>query len=688
FPVYDANGTVKNYREGSKNDGNVSYIDFTTQVNSPDADIEFWFKSRPTIYGHNEKGETEEIKNARYAITVDGETYIYSSDGTAKTLNSSNVETAVSGVRKTSVYTYGNPENTTDENGYNSNFLFSVKKGDTVNLNIKIWLEGGFSTDITASDINLSLVSSWAYTRTLTVVDRTTGAGAASWIKNNNAKLYLVLPDVLNELSTNVGNWSNYTDAFYPMTLASGSSDTYKVTDVPLVYNNVKMMIFRCTDRGWNQSSSSSGGDSAKQRGDDYKVYCWNWWSSYLPNTYRDETYTIYGSSYDDVATGQFGGEQTNKGYGTWGEVLEIKVNPRYDGMNFASTTNVGNYNFFLRDFTDYDTSGEIYTYTMYWDSGAGLWKAYAPKSSTLIHFYYYNDSCKRWWGYNSWGGANPQMRPEDSTTYYLTGIANGSGNSDGYGYWDGANNVYLIASGTMKGQATKRCNMYTSSTGSIKQMSKTGETYGANSYNVYVSDSSQKAGDYKNLKFDNGSYGYGNESAELTMYPGCYYDWEEDKWRGSLSGTQRSSAESSGGGSGGGSSGGSSGDITGSGDGSTITNKMDGPGVYLYGKLDGVNTDQICKMTELSSGRFQAKLNLTEGDRYKYYFMIREASSSSTWNEYGGSLNYKELSQNMGTEEYNLSSSNSQPLYLYVKNAGTYIFTYTTNDHKIAITK
>ncbi len=91
------------YREGNKDDENVNYISFTTKVESPDADVDFWFRSLPVI----KKSNTEDsIDKARYAITVDGKSHVYSNAGNdVHTCNSNlNGTQLVSGTRKTAIY--------------------------------------------------------------------------------------------------------------------------------------------------------------------------------------------------------------------------------------------------------------------------------------------------------------------------------------------------------------------------------------------------------------------------------------------------------------------------------------------------------------------------------------------------------------------------------------------------------
>ena len=212
------------YREGNKDDENVNYISFTVKVSSPDATTDFWFRNEPSICI---KDTNTKIANARYAIIVDGQAHVYSSTGTANTCT----------------YTYNHADNTTSDRGKNSNTLFSIKKGDTVNMTVKIWLESGFSSSITASDINLQLVSSWAYTRKLWIEDKTTNGGGGSWLDDGGAKLYVTFPEILKEMDSTISNWPNLaiTDngPFYEM---QTSNNKYYV-EVPLVYNLEKMIL-------------------------------------------------------------------------------------------------------------------------------------------------------------------------------------------------------------------------------------------------------------------------------------------------------------------------------------------------------------------------------------------------------------------------------------------------------------
>ena len=456
---FPKNSSSNSFREGNKDDENVNYISYTMQVSSPDANVDFWFRNEPSVAT---KGSTNKLtSHARYAITVDGQSHVYSATGTATTCNAGlNGTKAVEGVRKTSTYTYNHADNTTDSRGKNSNTLFSIKKGDTVNLNVKIWLEPGFDTNNTAVDVNFQLVSSWAYNRTVKIVDKTTDPNGTSWIGNHNANLYLTLPSTLkDEYPSSVAEWINSEDAFFELTKVTGTTDTYSV-QIPLVYNNEEMVLYRCTDRGWNvQNTSQSGADKAEKRSDD-NVYCWNWWKTILPNTYKSETYTLYGCSMDKTAHDNFNTDITNKGYGTWGAVEKIEVFSEYGGTDWASLdTNNGDAHLFIRDYSDSATSGEVYTYILYRanNNGSTPWQAYIPASSALIQFVYKWGNASGTWGYYSWGGANPQRRPLKSTGLYSENstqynIARNNGGDKGWGYWKNAEDVYFIKQGSLLG--------------------------------------------------------------------------------------------------------------------------------------------------------------------------------------------------------------------------------------------
>ncbi len=698
------------YREGNKDDENVNYISFTTQVSSPNANVDFWFKNQPKIYKH---GTNTAISQARYAISVDGQSHVYSSSGSAATcsVDSSGTPTgtkSVSGVRETSVYTYGNDDNKTDSLGKNSNVLFSIKKGDTVNVTIKIWIENSsnFDTTITASDINMELVSSWAYPRKITIYDKTTDPSGASWIGHNSATLYLTFPEFLKDRDSDPTTWlskkTSNTDAnvdypIYELTRQGTAGSYYYEVDVPDVYNNEEMILYRCTDKGWDQEETEdSDADKAVIRGPKkdgefvYSVYCWNWWRTYSPNTYEDAEYTLYGSSLDKSANDAgFINESavTNKGYGTWGGVDKIEVYPYT-----VSGTCTNNYSYktdtnwaskddgkvYISDYSDSDTSKEIYYFGMYGtnytenNSTKTKWEAYVPKSSALLKFTYLNNS-NQWqgqWGYNTWTnkGTCPQQRPlkttglyaSNSTKYYLTANDSDTTHKDqGRGFWENANCCYLIKAGWLANSGDPFARMWwigiNGNNNNLSQnanhpgqtMTSIGLNYVDSSYTSPVF----KTGDInpKGFKDLNFIYNYNNSAGDssnnLVVFAGCFYlpggTKDSGTWLGSLTDTGRSAAGSE----------------TASGDDSGFTVQLNGNTYTVY--------------TNSSESEFKVRLPLTAGNNW------------TTFQK--NSLNY---GLNASGQEYSVPKSSGLNIYLVkgisnnislkASSAGNYIVTFT----------
>ncbi len=687
------------YREGNKDDENVNYISLTAKVSSPDANVSFWFENVPKIKDHT---TNQVISKARYAITVDGRSHVYSDDGKANTINSSGqVINIDSTTRKTSDFTIrsaDNIETNTESTNYktvnnveknaNANTLFSIAKGKTVNLNIKIWLESGVGASIKASDISMSLVSSWKYSRTITITDKTTAKDNSSWIGNNSATVFLTLPSVLKELNSSVGEWSNLVNApFYRLTR---SGDSYTVSGVPFIYNNEEMILYRCTDLGWNQrNTTDTNADDGVQRSG-YQVYCWNWWQTNLPNSFCNEKYTLYGSSLDKTAKTYFPDiTETNKGYGTWGDVVEITFDGKTKSVGLDNGSLVygkgsdlaSNYGtMFVVDFSDFFTIGEKYIYVMY--ATNNVWKTYIPVSSSLIQFYgNWDPTHYVYWGYHSWYSNNPQMRPVNSTTYYATQVVN----HDGVGFWNGAEDVYLIASGSdsTSGMVEKQPydNIYSSSVKSDASAERSQMTLTSDEYQGYKVYKSSKTGNnspahYYHIKFDNGTTGDSGESGEKALFPGCYFDWENNCWLGSLTGNER----------GGGGDTGGTGDDSSSGTATPITTGDPSEyGLYAYGQLSGGSSYvEYAKFSSTEVGGY-ILVNLTAGGNYQ--FMLRKGPSSG-WTEFGiNNSDSKTLKSSTNGESYNLISGRTQKLTLNVETTGMYrIQIYNVDSGSIAV--
>lgn len=684
------------YREGNKDDENVNYISFTAKVSSPDATTDFWFDSMPTIQGKNASGSTVDVNSyARYAIIVDGECHVYSSSGTAKTCNSGLTGTTdVTGVRKTANYTYGDSTNKTAERGDNSNTLFSIKKGGTVNMTIKIWLEGGVGNDVTASNINLKLISSWSKSRKIWIDDKTTNGGGGNWLDDGSARLFVTFPVFLNDISTTVSEWPNLAvennAPFFPI---QTSNNKYYV-EVPLVYNNEKMILYRCNSSGWN----SAGSDAAKRS--DYNVYCWNWWQTNTPNTYKDETYTLYGGSLDNTAYGYFnsidqGFTVTNKGYGTWGAVEEIKVFSYYNNNDLA--TKGDGKAMYVVDHSDEDTSGETYIYEMYRSgtTSSDPWKTYVPAGSSKIQFRYFGGESGLSWGYNSWNGINPQRRPlastglypNNATEYQLGAIFN---DVNGWGYWRDTQNheydkLYLVKKGSMVGLANHVYDyLYDNNTtpnknhawpgvemSRMKDASNNDVTWNDGSSWVMQSDTTRPGSTiYNNVMFNNGGDGNGDKTGTLATFPGCFYNPDDNKWYGAINDVGREVVDTGGGES----------SDTGTDVGGGSMSGYETPTKFVF-KLSGTEYDVF---SNSAGDSFKVRLPLSAGDNW-----ITVQKKEGDYPEYGNGQAGQYYETREGVDLY-LTTSNSNNFSIRAGSAGNFIVTFqydNGNQNTIKIT-
>ncbi|MEE0957255.1 MAG: hypothetical protein UH734_04100 [Ruminococcus sp.] len=717
------------YREGNKDDENVNYISFTAKVSSPDANVDFWFKQLPSIT--DQSGNS--LNNyARYAIIVDGNNHVYSSTGNYKTCNAQlNGLTTVT-TRSTAAYTFGDNANNPQGIGQNGNVLFSVKKGATVNLTIKIWLEGEFSA--TASNIDLQLASSWCYSRDITIVDQTSSckyiatdsSESSSWLGDN--PVYFTLPDVLTEMckkrygaTASIRDWDRlknqpgYEDApFYNIKSGDGTKiivgttdgfTSYTIKNVPLVYNNEKMILYRCNN-AWNTGNRNDGVNDGADG--DYEVCYYNWWTTYMPGTYTTATYRLYGGSHDDYAYRYFKDNVDNKaktyqGYGTWGNLIKIQVDGRTKAKRWsrnknntheggvstnlaykANTENGDSRDLYVCDYSDKKTSGEVYIHGMSYAQSDECWFAYVPESSTLLQFYYDdntdNDS-KGWWAYNSWSGRNPQQRPLNSYKYYFTHRIDHGKPDDGYydagkdgiGYWDGVDKVYLLKNGNIGTANIVAAYMYHNDgdsdydTRGYTNMTNTNQVDPRdNETPIYqistVNDSN--SGYYPYIKFK-GLWNDGSrESRGLPICPGCYFDWRGNRWLGSLTGSGRSDNEA----------------VTpddpelDAQETTVTTTEPTQYGFYAYGRLKTTD-NEYAKFSSNDVGG-EIILNLTQGGTYN---MMLRVGPSSGWTEYGVQAN-KQVQLSSDTvsghaQDYNFINSNDQKqkLTLTVNTTGKY---------------
>lgn len=533
FPREGASG----YRESNKDDENVNYISFTAKVSSPNANVDFWFDQKPSILNDN----NEEISKARFAITVNGKTSVYSDSGSASYWNGSAI-TTVRGTRKTTAYTYGHGDNTTSSRGDNSNTLFSIKKGDTVLLNIKIWIEPGVSTDL--STINLKLVSSWGKNRVITFRDKTTKANGTSWLNDDPMELIMAIPEAKgSSWEKNKSYW-----------VLSNSNNDYTAT-IPAIYNNTPVIFLRCRNENDFLNNTNYTGSHQYETDNEYKykVRAWNAWKTTLPNTYHDEIYQAYGSSFDQNAAGKIGGTATNIGNGTWGELIEIVVKAQKYATYYEANSDVTN--LYLIDHSDESTSGETHIQTMYCSNNssdsARRWKAYAPETARKIEFRYTrpDNNSDVYWGYTDNAGdpKYQQIRPTTCYTYLMDGPNDTS--SKGYGYWEGTGETYLVNYDKNNSSSTGGKDPYAYIYKSSVQewmsawhgtkMTKTDDEFnGLPIYKVTFPISSR----YEHVTFNNNNGSSTiqkpgvNENMELRHF--VYYDWANNRWLDDAGGT------------------------------------------------------------------------------------------------------------------------------------------------------
>ncbi len=590
------------YREGNKDDENVNYISFTVKVSSPEQNVDLWFEEEPSICYLDSNDTLQSIEQARFAISIDGKSHIYSPTGEALTCNNDlNDTTDVQGVRKTTEYTYNHSDND-NARGTNSNVLFSIKKGGTVTMNVKIWLEGGYDTNITASNINFKLISSRNMTREFVIVDRTTSNSKKSWLDDDGATMFMTFPSVLDMYTrTLMGNdynseeedpadyWDDlrndirhrFPDApFYELKKDAATSTAMGFdvlspyigstkVEIPYYFNGEEMIIFRCTNQGWNTYATNNDNQIVTPKRSDYKVYAWNWWQTTIPNAYSTGVYTLYGGSHDQYAAPIFTDDKkanTDLGYGTWGDVITITVEQSYNGVDWAKK-NSDNNNVYIRDYTDADTTGETYIHSMYWDTNK--WTATIPKSSVLLQFNYTeNQSILGCYGYNSYNSTNPQQRPEGSLKYTFTVKRDNDSNTNGMGYWEGANHIYMIKNGVFATASTLKAHIfYKHKTDNNADLTVVNAAFpgadlsvvenvdykGKSVYQSQELDASpglypdRRVEGYKSdymdtqVVFNNGSDS--TKTNDLLVFPGCYYNPEGNEWLGSLHGKGRAAA-------------------------------------------------------------------------------------------------------------------------------------------------
>ncbi|MGN0489633.1 MAG: hypothetical protein ACI4HO_10260 [Ruminococcus sp.] len=407
FKTLKGSTGAKDYRIGTEDDENVNYISATFMVSSPDAEVDMWFNEIPKV-SCDGNYNTDSI--AKYSITVDGETNVYSSSGGEYAhIIDAEGNTAQVPVRKTAEYTYGNSQNVKDgkENG---NVLFRV--GETPKkVTIRIWLQYTEGTDNYSdlkSNINMVLVSTWAKTRKITIRDCTSQNMNEYWMtEENSPKLYVAL--------------ASDPDKYHWELTVDKTKKTGSVNIPSYYYTGDKISVLRC-ENGWNTGNVRCNG-----------ILCWNYWETELPKGFENLMFNIVGNTpaINDGST-----KQSDTGYSFWGVAEQITVTDNV-GLTHAKGENANR--MLVRDV---DTGN----YYPLYDTGSG-WRGYIPRTSDKIEFLYKentfssnainsinstgsSDSCYKnetpdyKWGYTS--SMDYQTRPYDDVTYTI--LSTGSG--------------------------------------------------------------------------------------------------------------------------------------------------------------------------------------------------------------------------------------------------------------------
>lgn len=133
FPILSSKSgnNVSEYRQGTINDKNVNYIDFSFQVtNNANSDVNYYISNDPIVkIGNSEVNDA----SVRMAFTIGGTTTICAkSASTASVVNSVDGTKSTTVVKKFSDYI---------RNAQGSNQLFRVAKNQTIVINVKMWLQ-------------------------------------------------------------------------------------------------------------------------------------------------------------------------------------------------------------------------------------------------------------------------------------------------------------------------------------------------------------------------------------------------------------------------------------------------------------------------------------------------------------------------------------------------------------------
>lgn len=393
FPKVANAGTSANaFRKGTINDKNTNYISFSFRVNAVETDAKFYFDKAPTFAID---GTTIANNRIRTAISVSDST---SSTGTTAVFSnnevaSENVVGNVDGttVTATNIKAFSDYDNNGDAE---SNYLFEVKARKSKIVTLTLWLQDPqkelseyAGKSVTCNDFK---IVTGVKTTTIKFVDRTSANNAADeaestwqWVANANAKMWVYSSDKKTAFEM-----TRVTDS----TGANLDPPTWTLTKASdLLGDTTKDLYFYRT---------------ADTITSDPQNNYWNFWKTTLSSagSVGIPTYSAYGNTKSDG----------KEGYGTWGDVSEIKVL----GDNAESVLKTPGSSDTPQKLT-IKNSASIPVLMNY---NNGFWRAYIPKdaNSKNLTLSIVKDST------TYIINANNRDTTQDASTYYVTSASTG----------------------------------------------------------------------------------------------------------------------------------------------------------------------------------------------------------------------------------------------------------------------
>lgn len=281
FPTLTADGKASStYRKATVNDKNVNYIDFSFNVTAKGTEAKFYFDKVPSIKVDDTEVDEEKV---RVSFICDGSNTVVcgKKDSTAEVVAGTNLSIK----EQENVKSFGSYAGSTAKNA-----LFTIPADSQQKVTMRVWLQD-HSRDTkyagqTVTIDNFKLITQNQQTREFTFSDKTTGDSSlgAGWATKNDRVIWI-----------NQNGKSEYKK------LSKDSSGNYSVelgasyTDNP----NATFTFYSC------ESTVTSNPQNS---------YVAKWTTTLQAGaSIGSQTFTAYGYKDD-----------SNNGYGTWGEVQRI----------------------------------------------------------------------------------------------------------------------------------------------------------------------------------------------------------------------------------------------------------------------------------------------------------------------------------------------------------------------------